>query len=289
MRVVALFLRLLCLLPAVAAGLPIAALTPVPAAAQEADFDDVPFAIGQWNIGRRLDESQLRYCVDKRDADWEVAGAIADTIAAGLLLEPVRYVVENEIVLEDITKIYAIMIEHCDIYMGFKLIPEGYDRWLAVTRAYYDAQYVFVATDPALKSLADLPPGRPIGATIGSTAHIRLVSYLQALPADRRWPAFPMGSNEQAIDALRNGPVDVALVWEPTLWAKQRTDPAYAALHIIDPNPLPPTVLGVGGVVLANQKFLRSAIDEAIAALSADGTIDGVLKSFDFPATAAAQ
>ncbi len=77
-------------------------------------------------IGRRLDESQLRYCVDKRDPDWEVAGAIADAIAAGLLLEPVRYVVESEIAVEDITKVYARMLEHCDVYMGFKLIPEGY-------------------------------------------------------------------------------------------------------------------------------------------------------------------
>ncbi len=284
MRVVSALLRLTCLLLAFAAAAPATGV----ATAQEADFDDVPFAQGQWNIGRRLDESQLRYCVDKRDADWEVAGAIADTIAAGLLLEPVRYVVENEIAIEDITKIYAIMIEHCDVYMGFKLIPEGYAQWLAVTHAYYDANYVYVTIDPAVKSLADLPPGNPIGATIGTTAHIRLASYLRALPADKRWPAFPMGSNEQALDALQAGSVKVALVWAPTLWARQKADPAYANMRVIDSAPLPPTTLGVGGVVLSNQKFLRSAIDEAIAALSADGTIDGVLKSFDFPATAAA-
>ena len=41
-------------------------------------------------------------------------------------------------------------------------------------------------------------------------------------------------------------------------------------------------------VVLADQKFLRSAIDEAIAALAADGTLGDILESFDFPATVAA-
>lgn len=260
----------------------------VPAPAQEAEFDEVPFAPGQWNIGRRLDESQLRYCIDKRDPDWEVAGAIADAIAAALLLEPQRYVVERGYVVEDITNVYAVMLEHCDVYMGFKLIPEGYASWITLTRAYYDAQYVFVATDPALKSLADLPPGRPIGATVGTTAHIRLVSYLSALPADKRWPAYPMGTNEQALESLVNGSVDVALVWAPSLWGRQRSDPAYAGLHGIDPAPLPPTTLGVGAVVLADQKFLRSAIDEAIAALAADGTLGGILESFDFPATVAA-
>lgn len=288
MRVAFAFVRLLSLLLASALAVPMVALTAAPTVAQEADFDEVPFADGQWNIGRRLDESQLRYCVDKRDPDWEVAAAIADAIAAGLLLEPVRYVVENEIVLEDITKLYPIMLEHCDVHMGFKLIPQGYASWITLTRAYYDAQYVFVSADPALTKLADLPPGRTIGATIGTTAHIRLVSYLKAMPTEKRWPAFPMGNNELALESLLNGSVDVALVWGPSLWGKQHTDPAYAELHIIDPNPLPPTMLGVGAVVLADQKFLRSAIDEAIAALTADGTLGGILESFDFPATAAA-
>lgn len=281
------FLRLVSMLAAFALAVPVAALTTGSAVAQEADFDAVPFAIGQWNIGRRLDESQLRYCIDKRDPDWEVAGAIADAIAAGLLLEPNRYVVESEIVVEDITRIYPLMLEHCDVYMGFKLIPEGYAPWISLTRAYYDTDYVFVAADPALHALADLPPGRPIGATVGTTAHLRLISYQTALPADRRWPVFPMGSNDAALEALLNGSVDIALVWAPSLWGKQHSDPAYAKLHVLDPNPLPRITLGVGAVVLSNQKFLRNAIDEAIAALTADGTLPGILKSFDFPTTGA--
>lgn len=287
MRVAFAFLRLLSVFVPFALVVAVAALTAGLTVAQEAEFDEVPFANGQWNIGRRLDESQLRYCVDKRDPDWEVAGAIADAIAAGLLLEPQRYVVESGIVLEDITRLYARMLEHCDVHMGFKLIPQGYASWISLTRAYYDAQYIFVTAAPALHALADLPPGRPIGATVGTTAHIRLVSYLTALPADRRWPAFPMGNDEQALESLLNGSIDVALVWAPSLWSKQHTDPAYANLRIIDPIPLPPTVLGVGAVVLSDQKFLRNAIDEAIVVLAADGTFARILESFDFPATVA--
>ncbi len=96
---------------------------------------DEPFAEKQWTFGRRLDESQLRYCVDRRDPDWEVAAAIADAIAQGLLLEPQRYVVESNFVIEDITKVYAILLEHCDFHMGFKLIPGGYSDWVTLTRA----------------------------------------------------------------------------------------------------------------------------------------------------------
>ena len=271
-------------LAAVPLALAMIALLIGPTVAQEAEFDAVPFADGQWEIGRRLDESQLRYCVDKRDPAWEVAAAIADAIASGLLLEPQRHVVESDIVVEDITKVYARMLKHCDVHMGFKLIPEGYGSWISVTRAYYDTQYVFVTADPDLQRLADLPPGRAIGATVGTSAHIRLVSYLSALPAERRWPAYPYGTNDLALESLLDGVVDVALVWAPNLWAKQRQDPAYANLHVIDSTPLPPTTLGVGAIVLSDQKFLRNAIDEAIVALSADGTFANLLESYDFPA-----
>jgi polar amino acid transport system substrate-binding protein len=276
--------RLTRLLPAFA--LAVAALFAVLAAAQqEPEFFDTPYAPGQWNIGRRLDESELRYCVDPRDPSWEVAGEIADAIAAGLLLEPQRYVVESSMILEDLTKVYAILLGHCDLYMGFKLIPQGYPNWVTLTRPYYQTGYAYVTADPDLHALADLAPDRPIAATIGTMAHIRLISYLKALPQEKRWPTWPMGTNDLALDSVLNGTADVALVWVPSLWAKQRENPAYAGLHEIDPDPLPPTNLGVGTLLLSNQTFLRTAVDEAIAALSKDGTIADILERYAFPAT----
>ena len=263
-----------------------AVLSPRPIAAQEPEFYDRPYAEGQWTYGRRLDESQLRYCVDRRDPDWEVAAAIADAIALGLLLEPQQYVVESNLVIEDITKVYEVMLKHCDVHMGFKLIPGGYANWITLTRPYYEAQYVFVTADPEIDALADVAPARSIGATMGTSAHLRLVSYLTALPAEDRWPTYPMGSNDFALESLLKGTVDVALVWAPELWARQRADSAYAELHVIDPDPLPPTSLGVGALLLSDETFLRTAIDEAIAALSEDGTIAGILDEFGFPATA---
>ncbi|KMK65111.1 ABC transporter substrate-binding protein [Puniceibacterium sp. IMCC21224] len=256
-----------------------------PVSADEPEFFDVPFADGQWNIGRRLDESKLRYCVDPRDPGWEVAGAIADAIAGALLLEPERYVVTSEIVSEDITKAYELLLKHCDMHMGFKLIPDGYATWSFLTRPYFETDYAFVTASPALEKLGDLEPGGKIGATLGTSAHLRLVSYLTAMPVADRWSAFPMGTNTQALASLVAGTVDLALVWAPSLWAMQRSDPNAAKLHVIAPAPLPQTTLGVGALMLSNQTFLRTAVDEAIAALSADGTLVGILDSYEFPAS----
>lgn len=261
-------------------------LSPRAVSAQEPEFYDIPSAPGHWTYGRRLDESQFRYCVDRRDPAWEVAAAIADAIASGLLLEPQRYVVESEVLLEDITNVYAIMLEHCDIHMGFKLIPQGFPNWVTVTRAYYETEYIFVTDDPDVQALADLAPSRPIAATIGTSAHLRLVSYRKALPKEERWPIYPMGTNDLSLKSLLDGTVDAALVWAPALWAKQREDQAYTDLHMIDPDPLPPTKLSVGALMLADETFLRTAVDQAIAALTQDGTIAEILEQYGFPATA---
>ena len=277
------------LLLALVLALPVAVPSSGPVLAQEPEFFDQPWAYGQWTIGRQMDMSQFRYCVDPRDPDWEVAAAIADSIARGLLLEPVRYVVELGVVAtDDITRIYQILLLHCDLHMGFKLIPQGYESWITLTRAYYETQYVFVATDPGVQALADVPRARPIGPTIGTMAHLGLISYLRTLPAAERWPTYPMANDNLALESLVNGTVAAAVVWAPTLWAKQRAEPAaYAGVHTIEPTPLQPTVLGVGALLLANQTFLRAAVDEAIAALTADGTIAEILEFYGFPARAA--
>lgn len=269
-----------------ALALPAFAFSLVPVAAQEPEFDQVPYADKQWELGRRMDESEFRYCIDQRDPDWEVAGEIADAIAQALLLEPKRYMVESQIVIEDITKVYGVMLEHCDAYMGFKLIPDAYPDWATVTRAYYEGRYDYITSDPAIHALADLPPLQPIVATGGTAAHYRLMSYIFAQPAEARWPVFPMGTNELALDSVLNGTARVGLVWTPSLWARQQSDAAYAKLQVIDPRPLPATTLGVGALMLSNNTFLRAAVDQAIAALIADGTIEHILEQHKFPATA---
>lgn len=54
---------------------PLAALYSSPAWAQaEPDFyDNQPYAPGQWDIGRQLNQSEFRYCVDPRDPSWQVS------------------------------------------------------------------------------------------------------------------------------------------------------------------------------------------------------------------------
>jgi polar amino acid transport system substrate-binding protein len=245
---------------------------------------DTPFVPDEWKFGKRQDGAALNYCVDERDPDLPIAREIGRTVAQALLLQPKEHPIGQNTVGEDFDNLYRVFLESCDVFLGFKLISDAYPPWVAISRPYYRAAYVLVTKDPAWKSLADMPKSTAIGATIGTSADIRLIQYLQALPAEQRWSRFPMGSDELTLQALQRGTVGVALIWGPSFWSLQKSDPSLAGLRLISPRPLPDTTVGIGAILLANETFLRKNVDDAIAALTADGTIEAILNRAKFPA-----
>jgi polar amino acid transport system substrate-binding protein len=207
-----------------------------------------------------------------------------------LLLQPKEYLVGDDpktadMSGEDMDDTYRLLIQHCDVAFGFKLVPDAYPAWLTITRPYYRAAYVYVTADPRWKSLADMPVSRAIGATIGTSADMRLTQYILAVPAGQRWDKYPMASDEAALRAVTSGSIGAALVWSPALWSLRKKDPAFVSLHEIQPTPLPISTADVGAILLSKQSFLRSNIDQAIASLTTDGTIAGILKQAGFPGT----
>jgi len=246
---------------------------------------DTPYVPEEWKYGRRQAGSTLQYCLDIRDPDLPIARKIGQAIAQALLLEPKPRELGQNSVGEDLDNLYRVFLETCDVYLGFKLIPDAYPQWLAVTRPYYRTSYVMVTANTQWNAIADMPPAQAIGATIGTSADIRLIQYLQSLPVDRQWSRFPMGSDELALRALLSGSTGAALVWGPSFWAMRQKDPALAKLRMISSRPLPESSIAVGATLLSRESFLRSTVDQAIASLTADGTIQAILDSEKFPAT----
>ena len=243
-----------------------------------------PFVPDEWKFGKRQESSTLHFCLDGRDPDLPVARKIGEAIAGALLLQPKEHVIGENAVGDDLDYLYRIFLETCDVQLGFKLIPDAYPEWIKLTRPYYRASYVLAVTDPGWKSLAEVPKSKAIGSTMGTSADLRLVQYLMALRAPERWDRYPMSTDEAALQAVLNGTAGVALVWGPSLWALAKNDPAIAKLRLISPAPLPTPTADIGAAVLANEAFLRSSVDQAIASLTADGTIKSILETNKFPA-----
>lgn len=244
----------------------------------------VPFLPGDDQIGRPNDQSNLSYCIDKRDPAWTVDSQIAAAIASALLLNPEQHLIEDPATRQDLDLLYRHLREECRLYFGFKLLPEVYPDWLNVSRAYYEVGYVFVTKNSDWKRLADIPRDQPLGPTLGTAADFRLITFLKEQSEDQRWPRFPMPSDADGVRGVLEGKVAAALVWAPSFYDLRQADAAVAGLHVIASDPLPEERLPVGAVMLRGDDFLHNQVDEAIAALLSDGTIADLLQTSGLPA-----
>jgi polar amino acid transport system substrate-binding protein len=244
----------------------------------------VPYVPNEETLGRMPDDFTLSYCIDPRDPGWEVDQDIAAAIAGALLVEPAEHVVENPAVREDFDTLYRRLRTDCSLYFGFKLLPGVYPDWLTVTRPYYDVGYVLVVKNPDWTTLADIPPDQAIGPTIGTSIDFRLIQYLNSLNT-AHWKRFPQATDESALEALARGEIGAALVWGPSYDALAKAHPEFAGFRTIGLDPLPPSDVPVGAVLLSDEAFLRSSVDQAIASLVADGTIGKILAEHGFQAT----
>jgi polar amino acid transport system substrate-binding protein len=270
------FASLRRLLPAIVVAMFFALVAPASA--------QVPTFPGFEKYGIRPDNFTLSYCVDPRDPAWEVDKQIADAIAGALLIQPKPTVIHDPQIQNDLDELYRHLLADCDLYFGFKLIAEAYPDWLAITAPYYEVGYVLAVKNPDWQKLGDIPRDQPLGPTVGTSADFRLIRYLTSIPEDQRWPRYPMGTDEEALQGVVDSKVAAAIVWVPSLAALSKTHPDFAKLRIISSSPLPDEMLPVGAVLLSANQYLRTSVDQAIKSLVADGTIEKILADNHFAA-----
>lgn len=271
-----------CLLSRAARGLAVLALAllaPV-ASAQEIELPNLP---DRERFGRSADDYGLQFCVDPRSSSWHFDLAIGEALADALLLEARPVILDEANEEGDFSGLYRHLLEDCRVFFGFRLIAAGYPDWLTVTRPYYRTGYVFVAREGGPERLADIAPGGVVATAIASTADFRFTQYNNSLPAKRRWARHPYGRDDMALDKLAAGEAEAALVWGPAFAELQRSRADLDGLRVIDPSPLSLPDMPVAALLLAQDGYLRSAIDQAIDALAADGTIAAILAAEAMP------
>ena len=74
---------------------------------------------------------------------------------------------------QELDDLYASLLQTCDLYLGFKLLPQAYPTWMTLTRAFYEASYVVVTANREWQSLGEMPTSEAIGPTLGTTADLR--------------------------------------------------------------------------------------------------------------------
>jgi len=248
----------------------------------------VPELPSQWFQQRTptVDGDAISFCVDRRDPGHPADAAIAEALADALLVRPRLHEVPADVPEEDFETLYFELVEHCAAYLGFKSYADTYPEWLTFTRAFYEARFVLLARDPAWRTLDDIPRDVPIGVVQGTLGDIRFLTSNNALPVAQRRPRVPAGTPPRAFDLLASGRIQTLVVWEPWWWAARQSRPELADLHVVVAPTISEPPIGVGAALTADRTFIRSTLDDAIAALRTDGSIQAILDSLGYPATA---
>lgn len=234
------------------------------------------------HLGRDGDRITVCYNPDSMLApfDQRVARMLGDALLLETSLTPYKMPLKTPPLDYrlpiDFNQLFLVLAE-CDAFMGFVLGGGTYPDWVRLTEPYLTSTMALVVTDPAVRRISDLPAAAKIGTRALSAADNRLISYLNAIPEDRRWQRQTFFSNDQVLAALSDGRLGAAMVWRPALDEAIGRDLGAAGLHEIElPFNVDPVSIGI--ILRSVNSYLQVSLSDAIRALLADGSIQ---KAYD--------
>lgn len=244
-----------------------------PALAQQGEVPFVPMDLLDTAI--RVQGDSVTVCVFRNVATTAFDRAVSALIADSLLLDHRILEVPADFSLFDegdfYYTIYLHLVNDCDLVAGISLSAGMMPEWLATTAAYAAPPFVVVAdADTRARVLGDVPAGESVGVQIGSFADLSFVSWNTAQPAARRWRRIPYGSDTLLLERVADGTVSAGLMFYPNFSRAAASPESYKVLGL---DPLPALKAEIGFATFANQAWLISQFDAAIAALSAGGEL----------------
>lgn len=235
---------------------------------------------------RPMQGDRLRVCLDRTSAGAALDVAVARALGEALFMEvEIRPGLANFPLTGGgyLTELGILMNNSCDLMMGMSAQPEpAYAEFAAQTRAYARVPFVLAVADADLSQLGDLPHDRMIGTALGSRAEMGYILWAGARDKADGWVRLPYADAALMVRRVRDGTLGGAIIWQPALTRAlaledgSAGDPA-VAVRAVSLAPAPEVVVEVAAIVSRKDSYLRAQVDEAIDALSADGTLDAIM------------
>lgn len=232
---------------------------------------------------RQIVGDKITFCVDDRTPASAVDIAIAEAIAESQLIEADFYRISEMPGRSDMVRInndllFVLLSDECDAFVGMK----GGDSvnladFVTLTRPYFTTRYVIASKRPDLTSFQAV---LDTNTKIGIPANSRMSSSVAYFEPKTSRKMFP--TETALFEALMAGEIDAGMFFGPelvTMAGDQINDLTLARVDPV-PNGEVPMVM----LLYSQQTFVRGLLDDAIAVLEADGTIDAILEEHGYTA-----
>lgn len=171
----------------------------------------------------------------------------------------------------------------CDMFMGVSVSENSpVSEAFSITRPYATIPFVLAVKNPDWQSLGDIPLDQRLGTAMASMGEMNYITWAQQRAKPERWIRLPYADPNLMATRVLDGTIAGMILWQPVLARLKQERPEAAELRVIANAPIPESEIRVGALVSARNSFLRSQIDQAIDALVADGTIEGLMKQFGY-------
>lgn len=257
----------------------VATLLSQTASAQRAPIG-VPPDLHSGNL--RSDDGTISYCIDDRIPGWEVDRDIALAIADSLLLEPRFVYITEELgtrsqdymgVPENV--LFILLDDKCDAFAG---MPIGdrivHPEFVTPSPPYMTTHYVIASRVDGIDALADFEAED--SPRLGVPVQSPMTGSLAYYSPQTRIHVF---RNEAILlDGIIAEKVPAGIFLETTLRAMLEENPDAPALSVHPATGLPGSEWLVGMLLLNNRTYMRELLSDGIRTLTADGTIDAILR-----------
>ena len=235
---------------------------------------------------RRQAGDSIQVCFDRTSIGRPFDEAVAKALGEALFLEVKvmegfgGFPVTGDGFMDELN---LAMNNDCDMFMGVSVSPNTpLSDSFSITRPYATIPFVLAVKNPDWKSLGDIPKTLRLGTAMASVGEMNYITWAQQRSKPERWVRLPYADPNLMATRVLDGTIAGMILWQPVLARLQQERPEAAALHVIPNAPIPESETRVGALVSSRNGFLRSQIDQAIDALVADGTIDGLLEQFGY-------
>lgn len=234
--------------------------------------------------------SEIRYCIDRRNPNWEAHEAIAEEIAFNMGRPSEIHVAYKE---SDRTDGYqpaasrqeflVMLARYCDAFMGLPgsttaAFDYPADEEMLASRPFYTARFVLVSRDASVERLSDLGDDEPLGL------HGRGVPYM--LLMDTRPDSVTVArynSSSGIISALDNGEIDHAVVYGPR-FSESVPNPSDAGYTVNPVTSIPNMEWYVFAGLRSDRPTFRDEFDRAIERMLKNGRMQEILAENRMPA-----
>lgn len=240
----------------------------------------------EFNNTRRQVGDTIQVCFDRTSLGRPFDEAVAKALGDALFLEVKvmegfgGFPLTGDGFMDELN---LAMNNDCDMFMGVSVSPNTpVSESFSITRPYATIPFVLAVKDPDWQRLGDIPKDQRLGTAIASMGEMNYITWAQQRSKPERWVRLPYADPELMATRVLDGTIAGMILWQPVLARLKAERPDAAALRVIANDPIPASEIRVGALVSSRNGFLRSQIDQAIDALVADGTIDGLLKQFGY-------